>query len=68
MSIDKAKRPKRESKRPARQPKRKQDSIWKQLEALADTVTPEDLANLPTDGARNLHHYLHGAPKELVPS
>ena len=64
MSIDKAKRPKRESKRPARRPKQKPESIWDKIAAIGETITPVDLAKIPTDGARNLHHYLHGAPKE----
>ena len=64
MSIDKAKRPKPESNRRVRRPKQKPESIWDKIEAIGKTITPEDLAKFPTDGARNLHHYLHGAPKE----
>ena len=68
MSIDKAKRPRRKSPRPARPRKQKPQSIWDRIAAIGETITPEDLAKIPTDGARNLHHYLHGAPKEPGPS
>ena len=39
-------------------------TIWEKIEARGKRIPPEELANFPTDGARNLHHYLHGAPRQ----
>jgi len=49
--------------RPRRQAKRTQ-TIWDKIEALGKEIPREELERFPTDGARNLHHYLHGAPKQ----
>lgn len=46
-----------------RDPKRK-PSIWEQIAERGKRIPPEELANFPTDGARNLHHYLYGSPKQ----
>lgn len=37
--------------------------VWKIIRDLGQQVPPEELAKLPTDLAKNLDHYLHGAPK-----
>ncbi len=37
--------------------------LWEKLVAIADAIPEEELAKAPRDGARNLHHYLHGAQK-----
>jgi hypothetical protein len=39
-------------------------TIWDKIAALGEEIPPEELANFPVDGATNLHHYLHGAPKQ----
>ena len=37
--------------------------IWKVAEELLAGVPETDLRKLPSDGARQLDHYLYGAPK-----
>lgn len=37
--------------------------IWEVIAALGRSVPPEELERLPTDLARNVDHYLYGAPK-----
>ena len=46
-----------------RRPARREPYLWEKLAELGKSIPPEELARIPTDGARNLHHYLHGAPK-----
>ena len=38
--------------------------IWEVIVELGASVPDEEWAKVPTDGAKNLHHYLYGAPKE----
>jgi hypothetical protein len=38
--------------------------IWEVALEIGAKVPEEEWANVPTDLAKNLHHYLHGAPKE----
>ena len=38
--------------------------IWKIAEDIAATVPDSEWAKVPSDLSKNLHHYLHGAPKE----
>jgi hypothetical protein len=38
--------------------------IWEVAEELAAEVPDSEWRKLPADLAKNLHHYLHGAPKE----
>ena len=38
--------------------------IWEVALEIGASVPEEEWAKVPTDGARNLHHYLYGAPKE----
>jgi hypothetical protein len=52
-----APRRKRASKKP-------ELSIWDEIAALGRQIPPVELAKFPKDRARNLHHYLHGAPKQ----
>jgi hypothetical protein len=54
------------SRKPAKRvskPKR-QLSIFEKIEALGRAIPAEEQAGHPRDGARNLHHYLHGAAKQ----
>jgi hypothetical protein len=37
--------------------------IWKVLATLGESIPPEELERLPSDLARNVDHYLYGAPK-----
>jgi hypothetical protein len=48
------------AKRPAN---RVQETVWDRIAKLGEEIPPEERARFPKDGARNLHHYLHGAPK-----
>ena len=34
--------------------------IWEQFQTILQTVTPEDLAKLPADGAANHDKYIYG--------
>ena len=61
MVIRKTSAPKRVSTR--RKPAQKL-TIWEKIEARGKRIPPEELANFPTDGARNFDHYLYGAPKQ----
>jgi hypothetical protein len=38
--------------------------IWEVILELSASVPKEEWAKVPTDGARNLHHYLYKAPEE----
>jgi Arc/MetJ-type ribon-helix-helix transcriptional regulator len=38
-------------------------SILEMVDELRRSVPPEEFAKLPRDGARQLDHYLYGAPK-----
>jgi hypothetical protein len=38
--------------------------IWEIALEIGASVPREEWATVPTDGARNLHHYLYGAPKQ----
>jgi hypothetical protein len=37
--------------------------LWQAIVELGESVPEEEWAKVPTDGAKNLHHYLYGAPK-----
>jgi Arc/MetJ-type ribon-helix-helix transcriptional regulator len=37
--------------------------FWEAIDDLMKDVPEEELAKLPTDGAKNLDHYLYGAPR-----
>lgn len=37
---------------------------WREIVALGESIPPEELEIWPRDGARNLDHYLYGAPKD----
>jgi hypothetical protein len=41
--------------------------IWKVALEIGANVPEEEWTRVPSDGARNLHHYLQGAPKETEP-
>jgi hypothetical protein len=38
--------------------------IWEVVLEIGASVPEQEWAKVPTDLAKNLHHYLHGAPKE----
>jgi hypothetical protein len=38
--------------------------IWEIIMELGASIPDEEWAKVPTDGAKNLDHYLYGAPKE----
>jgi hypothetical protein len=40
-----------------------QQPIWEFAQELMQDVSPEELAKLPSDSARNHDHYLYYAPK-----
>jgi hypothetical protein len=40
------------------------EPIWKVAIQMGEAVPSENLETLPTDGARNLDHYLYGAAKK----
>ena len=46
-----------------RKPKREL-TLWEKIVERGKRIPPEELANFPADGARNLHHYLYGSPKQ----
>lgn len=39
-------------------------TVWDKIFERGKRIPPEELARHPTDGARNLHHHLHSAPKQ----
>jgi Arc/MetJ-type ribon-helix-helix transcriptional regulator len=41
--------------------------VWETISRLGQQVPDDELADVPTDFARNLKHYLYGAPKESGP-
>ena len=43
---------------------RRQEPLWEKIVERGKRIPPDELANVPTDGARNLHHYLYGSPKQ----
>jgi len=40
--------------------------IWESFTTFAQSIPPEVLDRLPTDGAANHGHYLYGSPKQSV--
>ena len=56
--------PKAASIRKQPRPRRRGKAIWKLAEEIMRDVPDEELRKLPADGARNLEHYLHGAPRK----
>ena len=61
MVIRKPTAPKRVTAR--RKPKADKP-FWEKIVERGKRIPPEELANFPTDGARNLDHYLYGSPKQ----
>lgn len=41
-----------------------QKPIWERIMERGERIPDEALTNYPEDGAKNLHHYLHGHPKQ----
>ncbi len=56
-------KPRATRKRTAPKPTREL-AWWEEVVAIGKSIPPEELATFPMDGASNLHHYLHGAPKQ----
>jgi hypothetical protein len=54
----------RPAKAPAIPKRRKGEDVFDYIVRLGDSIPKEELANIPTDLARNLDHYLYGAPKQ----
>ncbi len=48
---------------PQQHPRAGKRSFWDICEEFADALTPEDLAQLPKDGADQHDHYIYGTPK-----
>ena len=44
--------------------KKGERSAWDKIIEAGHSIPQEELDRHPTDGARNLHHYLHGTPKQ----
>ncbi len=44
--------------------RRRVKPIWEVIDEIMADVPDEELEKLPKDGAKNLEHYLHGAPKK----
>ena len=40
------------------------ETLLGRLEEIGDAMTPSERANIPNDFAKNIEHYLYGAPKE----
>jgi hypothetical protein len=40
--------------------------LWEVFSELTQNMTPEEIAQLPTDGAEQHDHYIYGTPKRLV--
>jgi Arc/MetJ-type ribon-helix-helix transcriptional regulator len=49
------------SDRPSTPPKRK--PLWERAAELRQSIPAEEWDKLPTDGARQLDHYIYGSPK-----
>jgi head-tail adaptor len=51
---------------PAETPKPTQriKPIWEVALEIGASVSRDEWARVPTDGARNIHHYLYGGPKQ----
>ena len=43
---------------------RREPNIWEKIEAIGKSIPRSERAKIPTDAARNLDHYLYGAPKQ----
>jgi hypothetical protein len=48
----------------ARQPVAGAKPIWDTIVELGASIPEEEWAKVPRDAAKNLHHYLYGAPKQ----
>ena len=44
--------------------KEKELTLAERIIEIGKGIPPEELARHPADGARNLEHYLYGAPKQ----
>jgi hypothetical protein len=45
-------------------PEKRELSSAERIAAIGARIPDEELASIPTDAARNLDHYLYGAPKQ----
>ena len=60
MAIRKPTTPKRTARRKPKPDK----PLWEKIVERGKRIPPEELTNFPSDGARNLDHYLYGSPKQ----
>ena len=56
--------PKRARVTAAKRAPKRELALWEKIVARGKRIPPEELANHPTDGARNLDHYMYGTPKQ----
>ncbi|MBM4039736.1 MAG: hypothetical protein FJ290_14605 [Planctomycetes bacterium] len=56
--------PKTASARRRAPTRRRVKPIWEVIDEIMAKVPEEELRKLPTDGAKNVEHYLYGAPKK----
>jgi hypothetical protein len=64
MGVRKATSTTTKKKPQAKRAKRRVPSSIKRLAAIGDRVPDRALVDVPTDSARNVDHYLYGAPKQ----
>lgn len=53
------------AKPPRRTDARSKKSVAQMIIDLGKSIPADELTRFPSDGARNLDHYLYGAPKEF---
>lgn len=50
--------------KPKRQQPKRSLTLAERIAAIGSTIPPRERATIPTDLARNLDHYLYGAPRK----
>jgi Arc/MetJ-type ribon-helix-helix transcriptional regulator len=61
LLLQRVKEEQAQAKQPASPPAHK--PIWERAAELRKSIPEEEWAKLPTDGARQLDHYIYGSPK-----
>jgi hypothetical protein len=49
---------------PEKRPVKESKPFWQWIVELGESIPAEEWAKVPTDGAKNLDHYLYGHPKK----